>query len=147
MKKNFWEWIAYIFLFIWQIPQNIVGFVMWAFFKICGDAEPIVKNKYSKVYRSKYMSGGISLGCFAFVSNYSSTKKEIVMHEQGHFFQSKLLGVFYLPIVGVPSLIHAWLHDPYKSCYYDFWCERWANQKSGLDVDENCRLYIKEEKR
>ena len=144
MKKNFWEWIAYIFLFIWQIPQNIIGFVMWAFFKICGDAEPIVKNKYSKVYRSKYMSGGISLGCFAFVSNYSSTKKEIVMHEQGHMWDSKVMGPLYLLIVGLPSMLNAAFD--FTECYYDWFPEKLANKHAGIYADENCVLHIKEEK-
>ena len=143
MKKNFLEWIAYILLFIWQILQNIVGFIMWAYFKICGDVEPIVKNKYSRVYRSKYMSGGISLGCFAFVSNYSSTKKEVVMHEQGHMVDSKILGPLYLLIIGLPSLLNAAFE--FTKCYYSFYCEALANWHAGLGVDENCRLYIKEE--
>lgn len=144
MKKNIWEWIVYLILFIWQILQNLIGIGFWIYFKLRGDLEAIVTNKYSKVYRSKYMSGGISLGCFAFVSNYYSNMKTVILHEQGHFFQSKLLGIFYLPTVGISSLIHAWLHDPKKSCYYNFWCEAWSNKVSGLGVDKLCRLYIKE---
>lgn len=143
MKKNFFEWIVYFILFIWQILQNLIGIGFWIYFKLRGDLETIVTNKYSKVYRSKYMSGGISLGSFAFVSNNLAKKETAVRHEQGHFFQSKLFGVFYLPTVGISSLIHAWLHNPKKSCYYNFWCEAWANQVSGLGVDKLCRLYIK----
>lgn len=144
MKKNFFEWVAYILLFIWQIPQNIVGAIMWLHFKIWGDVEPIVKNKYSRVYRSKHMSGGISLGCFAFVSNYSSKKQEVVMHEQGHMWDSKVMGPLYLLIVGLPSLLNAAFG--FTKCYYDWFPEKLANKHAGLGVDENCRLYIKEDK-
>ena len=142
MGKNFFEWIAYVLLFIWQLPQNMVGFIMWLYFKIAGDLETIVNNKYSKVYRSKYMSGGISLGCFAFVSNYSSKKQEVVMHEQGHMWDSKVMGPLYLLIVGLPSLLNAGFG--FTKCYYDFFCEAWANRHAGLYADENCILRIKE---
>lgn len=144
MKKNFFEWIVYFLLFIWQILQNLIGIGFWLYFKLRGDLETIVTNKYSKVYRSKYMWGGISLGSFAFVSNNLAKKETSIRHEQGHFFQSKLLGIFYLPTVGISSLIHAWLYDPKKSCYYNFWCEAWANKHAGVGVDKNCHLYIKE---
>jgi hypothetical protein len=144
MKKNLLEWIAYILLFIWQILQNIVGLIMWAYFKICGDVEVIIKNKYSKVYRSEFMSGGISLGCFAFVSNYSSKRKEIVMHEQGHMWDSKVMGPLYLFIVGIPSILNAAFN--FTKCYYDWFPERWANRHAGLYADKNCALRFKEDK-
>ena len=115
---------------------------MWAYFKISGDVEVIVENKYSKVYRSKYMSGGISLGCFAFVSNMSARSKAVVMHEQGHMWDSKVMGPLYLFIVGLPSLLNAAFG--FTKCYYDWLPEKLANKHAGLDVDENCRLRAKE---
>ena len=142
MKKNFFEWIAYILLFIWQIPQNIIGFVMWLYFKICGDVEVIVDNKYSKVYKSKHMLGGISLGCFAFVSDILAESEVSVMHEEGHMVDSKILGIGYLLIIGLPSLLNAAFG--FTKCYYSFFCEALANWHAGLGVDENCRLYIKQ---
>lgn len=145
MKKNFFEWIAYVILFIWQILQNIIGVVMWLYFKIRGDVRVVVNNKYSKVYTSEYMSGGISLGCFAFVGCYYSNTEEVRRHEQGHMVDSKIMGPLYLLIVGLPSILNAAFG--FTKCYYDFFCERWANKHSGLGVDENCRLYIKENKK
>jgi hypothetical protein len=142
MKKNFWEWVAYIVLFIWQILQNLIGIGFWVYFKIRGDLETIVKNKYSKVYRSKYMSGGISLGAFAFVSNNLAKKETAIRHEQGHMWDSKVMGPLYLFIVGIPSLLNAAFD--FTECYYSFYCERWANQHAGIGVDKNCRLYIKD---
>jgi hypothetical protein len=115
---------------------------MWLYFKLSRDVEVIVKNKYSKVYRSKYMTGGISLGCFAFVDSYYSTRKEVIMHEQGHMWDSKVMGPLYLFIVGLPSLLNAAFG--FTKCYYDFFCEAWANKHAGLGVDKYCRLYIKQ---
>lgn len=142
MKKNFLEWIAYIGLFIWQILQNLIGIGFWVYFKIRGDLETIVTNKYSKVYRSKYMSGGISLGSFAFVSNNLAKKETAVRHEQGHMHDSKLMGPLYLFIIGIPSLLNAAFD--FTKCYYDFYPEVRANRWAGVGVDKNCRLYIKD---
>ena len=142
MKKNFFEWIAYVILFIWQILQNMAGIGMWLNFRMRGDVEAIVKNKYSTVYRSKFMRGGISLGSFAFVSNSMAKKETVVRHEQGHMWDSKVMGPLYLFIVGLPSLLNAAFN--FTECYYLFFCERWANKHSGLGLDKNCRLYIKD---
>lgn len=142
MKKNIWEWIVYFILFIWQILQNLIGIGFWIYFKLRGDLETIVKNKYSKVYRSKYMSGGISLGSFAFVSDNLAKKETAVRHEQGHMWDSKVMGPLYIFIVGIPSLLNA--VNGFTKCYYDFYCEAWANKHAGLGLDKNCRLYIKE---
>lgn len=142
MKKNIWEWIVYFILFIWQILQNLIGISFWVYFKLRGDLETIVKNKYSKVYRSKYMSGGISLGSFAFVDNALSIKETAVRHEQGHMWDSKVMGPLYLLIVGIPSLMNAIFG--FTDCYYKFFCETWANKHAGVGLDKNCRPYVKE---
>ena len=142
MKKNIWEWIVYFIQFIWQLIQTLIGIGFLVYFKLRGDLETIVKNKYSKVYRSKYMSGGISLGCFAFVSDGLAKKETAVRHEQGHMHDSKTMGPFYLFVIGIPSLLNASFN--FTKCYYDFYPEVRANRFGGVGVDKNCRLYIKE---
>lgn len=142
MKKNFFEWIVYIVLFIWQILQNLIGLGFWLVFKLRGDLETIVTNKYSKVYRSKYMRGGISLGCFAFVSDSLAKRETILRHEQGHMHDSKTMGPLYLLIIGLPSLLNAAFD--FTECYYSFYPEVRANRFGGVGVDKNCHLYIKE---
>ena len=142
MKKNFFEWIVYFILFIWQILQNLIGIGFWIYFKLRGDLETIVTNKYSKVYRSKYMSGGISLGSFAFVSNNLAKKETAVRHEQGHMWDSKVMGPLYFFIVGIPSILNAAFD--FTECYYFWFPEVWANKHAGVGVDKNCHLYIKD---
>lgn len=144
MKKNFFEWIAYFILFIWQILQNLIGIGFWVYFKLRGDIETIVRNKYSRVYRSKYMAGGISLGNFAFVSNNLAKKETAVRHEQGHMWDSKVMGPLYLFIVGIPSILNAAFK--FTKCYYSFYTEARANRFGGVGVDKNCHLYIKEKR-
>jgi hypothetical protein len=142
MKKNFFEWIAYFALFIWQILQNLVGLGFWIYFKLRGDIETVVKNKYSRVYKSKYMRGGISLGSFAFVSINYAKRETIVRHEQGHMHDSKTIGPLYVFIIGIPSLLNAFFK--FTKCYYDFYTEKLANHWAGVGLDKNCRLYIKD---
>ena len=75
------------------------------------------------------------LGMFLFMSDrlpaedYSRTR----VHEYGHSVQSIILGPFFLPVVGLPSVLWAaipackrWRRKKRVS-YYSFYPERWAN--------------------
>jgi hypothetical protein len=140
--------LTFILLFIWQLPQNIIGLLFLIYFLIRGDLQFISYKKMCWAFVSKYMSGGISLGSFAFVSPYNAKKDAVIMHEQeGHTFDSKVFGPLYLFIIGIPSIIWAWLGDKNK-CYYSFYTEKWANKHAGLEVLETangrCFLSIKD---
>lgn len=88
------------------------------------------------------MSGGISLGTFAFVSDNLAKNEVYPMHEMGHMWDSKAMGPLYLFIVGIPSLLNAAFG--FTKCYYDWPPEKLANKHAGLYADKNCRLRIKE---
>ena len=131
-------WIAYGLLFLWQIPQNIVALCMMPFL---GKLTKIRSTKWSAAYMGGNMQGGISLGCFCFLSPRLSMRDSAVRHElDGHTWDSRIFGPLYLLIIGLPSLLNAWIG--FTPCYYDFPTERLANRHAGLGVDENCRLYI-----
>ena len=55
-----------------------------------------------------------------------------VRHEHGHQIQSKILGPLYLLVIGIPSLIWAWLYGPVikytRNGYYRFYTEKWADK-------------------
>jgi hypothetical protein len=51
-----------------------------------------------------------------------STKK----HEQGHYYQNLALGPLYLPVIALPSLIHAAV-SPSHATYEQFYTEKWAS--------------------
>ena len=88
------------------------------------------------------MSGGISLGPIAYVSERSG--EETIAHEtDGHTVQSKILGPLYLLVIGIESFLWASFYDYKKHCYYDFYTESWANRCAGLTVDDKCRLRFK----
>lgn len=51
-----------------------------------------------------------------------------MIHEKGHCLQSILLGWFYLPVIGLPSILWASWHTltNSKRDINSFWTERWA---------------------
>ena len=61
-------------------------------------------------------------------------RKQLYMHEYGHTFQSQYLGLSYLLVVGIPSLISASCdkeieEDPYYATTHNyFFSETWANR-------------------
>ena len=144
MKRNFFDWVLFVLLFIWQLPQNIVGGIMWLYFRLFGGLKLIDQTKWSFAFEAARMQGGISLGTFCFLSPRSAKYKEVIAHElRGHTWDSRWMGPFYLLILGIPSILNAAFD--FTKCYYSFYPEKWANKHAGLEVDENCRLRFKKE--
>lgn len=134
-----WEIIKQIFFIIWQLPQIIVALVMWPFM---GTKKLIRKENYCWIYECSKMSGGISLGCFIYLSPSCAKKEEVIRHELGHIKQSHMLSWLYLIVIGLPSILWATFHGP--ACYYSFYTENWANKLMGLSVTKWCTLRINE---
>ena len=144
--KKFLNTIKEIALWIWQLPQNIVGLVVLA---IMGHEKVLTAENGNKVYFSAHMPGGISLGKYSIISKYYirsyMTDKAILdlnvtRHEAlGHGTQSRYLGPLYLPVVGLQSIIWAGLYGsviPYTANgYYKFWTEKWADKLGGVVRD------------
>ena len=122
-------------LILWQLPQILAALVMWPFL---GKKTLVAKNEYTKAYLCERMQGSISLGVFIFLSPYGAGKDEVITHEFGHTWQSRLLGWFYLIVIGLPSILNAWIG--FTKCYYDWYPEKWANNIQGLITNEYCGL-------
>lgn len=140
-----WGILKQIFFIIWQLPQVIVALVMWPFL---GKKKLIRKENYCWIYECETMRGGISLGCFIYLSPSCAKRETTIRHELGHVKQSHYLGVLYLFIIGLPSILWAWLGDDNK-CYFSFYTESWANKLMELEVRSNgrrCYLYLPKEK-
>lgn len=136
--KNVLHWVKFAGLFLWQLPQNIVALLMMPFL---GKLSKIDYRNYAWAFMGSKMLGGISLGCFVFLSPYESKRETAIAHElDGHTKDSKKWGPLYLFVIGIPSILNAWLK--FTKCYYDFYPERWANKNAGLGVDSKCRLYF-----
>ena len=83
----------------------------------------------------------MSLGGFReYKSEYYGDTAQFVkltrMHEKGHRIQSKILGPFYLIVIGLPSLIWATLHSSVRRLgtidYFSFYTEKWADRLGGV---------------
>ena len=128
--------LMFILLFLWQLPQNIVALVMMPFL---GKLRLISYRRFCFAFEGSKMMGGISLGSFAFLSPRSARSPESVAHEQlGHTVDSKIYGPLYLLVIGLPSVLHAWLHKNCP-CYYHFYTERRANEFAGLRTVKTSR--------
>ena len=118
-----------ILLYIWQLPQNALGLLLRAIYK---GKDSLYEDAI--VRRSTKMRGGISLGKYIIINQFSS--KKTVMHEYGHCRQSVYLGWFYLLVIGLPSLVWAGLYGTLipstKNGYYRFYTEKWADRLGGV---------------
>lgn len=124
---------------IWELPQKLLA----AAVKKLSKAQLISEYNEAKIYYWKW-SGGMSLSNNIFVpfEQYNKTEYQInyVKHEYGHTIQSKILGPLYLFVIGLPSILWAWLGENYrkknKVSYYAFYTEKWANKLGGAKDDE-----------
>lgn len=112
----------------WCLPQNIIGFILFLF-----NLRKSRKTYNGRIIVRWWYGGSVSLGAFIFVSSYD---KDLVRHEYGHTIQSLFLGVLYLFIIGIPSIIWAGCFEKYRTknniSYYSFYTESWANKLVGL---------------
>lgn len=141
--KDIVKIIINIILYLWQLPQNIMGLAMIVYFR---KDEKVLTYKNIKYYVAPKMSGAITLGQYVILSFYYHDDIETFVHEFGHTIQSKILGPFYLVIAGLNSLLHAWLHDCRKNgkSYYHFWTEKWANKLALKYLERNNILIDKD---
>lgn len=120
-----------ILLFVWQLPQNLLGLLL-RFIYDGYDTDHVTHI----VRRSTKMRGGISLGRYVIINQWA--EETTALHEYGHCRQSMLLGWLYLPIIGLPSIIWAGMHQleciSKRWSYYSFFTERWADRLGGLEV-------------
>lgn len=95
----------------------------------------------------------ISLGLFVFVSKqsyfYNRFKSEysmvecfqrLLVHEYGHTIKSLILGPLYLIVIGIPSMLWAFLGSNKRKMeqipYGAFFTEKWANKLGGWVTGE-----------
>lgn len=120
-QKNICNKMKLALSYLWQAPQNLLGLLFLLFIR--GEERHTLGGV--SFYYCWGFNGGISLGRYIILGEYC---EKSVHHEYGHCIQSKMLGPLYLLVVGLPSLIHAWLCRCKDHSYYDYWCEKWADR-------------------
>lgn len=120
----------------WELPQTLVG----AAIALLHKEKPLRVIEYAdqKVYLYDKFNGGISLGYYSHIEMVPGNVKHnrmVMQHEAiGHGTQSKWLGPLYLPLIGLPSIIHCAIYVALgrKWNYYGFPTEKWADKMAGI---------------
>lgn len=119
-----------VLLYLWQLPQNLLGLALVKILK--------ARRQCLVFYTDKYLFG-VSLGNYIiFGGNWTETD---LRHEMGHQKQSRYLGIFYLLIIGLPSLLgnlydrvfhKSWNNQKRIDWYYSQPWEAWADKLGGV---------------
>ena len=130
-------------LILWQFPQCLVGSLFYLFNRI-KSKKPIKRYiTFDGIiyYLMEYVNDcGITLGEFIFLDSDRSLHTNDIMNEYGHVLQSKMLGPFYIFIVGIPSLLinafdrifhKKWTNESKIKWYFSKFPENWANKLGG----------------
>ena len=134
--------IKQILLFIWQLPQNILGLILfWWYKRISTRTHRDIYKGVNYLFTDK-IKGAISLGNYVIVNwvyhSYRHSDWEeglkIIKHEYGHTRQSLMFGPFYILLIGYQSIIHAGFHGSlcHGKDYHHFWTEKWADKLGGV---------------
>lgn len=116
---------------VWQLSQNLLG-IIWKRIKKESVITSISNDDIRSVDAEAYLmkaGGAVTLGKYVFISQTYRDQGMTIKHECGHVKQSKMLGPLYLIVIGVPSILHAWLNDyigcdeKHKEGYYHFYTE------------------------
>ena len=124
--------------YIWQSPQNLLG-VLWKNVKKENIITEVSNDDLRSVEAKGYLmkaGGAVTLGQYVFISQTYQDQSAVIRHECGHVKQSLILGPLYLIVIGIPSILHAWLND-YIGCdeeegYSHFYTEKWADKLMGI---------------
>ena len=126
--------------FTWELPQTLVGNVLSHVRNILTDVNVEYYNGATLVNENGtdlfgcYGRWGMTLGSYIQSQNLQANPESdnIFAHEYGHVLQSRILGIGFLPIVGVPSLIGSVVEDIPGSnhSHRNEWYEVWANNLS-----------------
>lgn len=129
--------LAHILDWTWCLPQTIMG-LFWYFMvrywlDQCSRDTGMWRSVRVIIY--KQLNGGVSLGPFLFCDD-ANGKQGVLLHEYGHYLQSLLLGPFYLPLIGLPSICWAFIKKagyfpavPYHAFPTEWWAERLVNSQ------------------
>lgn len=127
--------IKEILLAIWQLPQFIVGLIVFAWYR--SSIVESTQREYATIFSATRMKDCISLSPFIICSVKSFNNDVDKNHEYGHVKQSLILGPLYLIVIGIPSIIWAACYkydENNPNGYFDFYTEKWANKLGSVVI-------------
>ena len=133
--------------FTWELPQTLVGWLYSLSRAFAGQVDRVdtLGGITFAIKLGCTYSMGVSLGTF--VDLWAGTwmrgegeafilGNQICMHEFGHTADSQLFGWFYLPLIGLPSLVSALG----KGNHNIFWTEIRANSHAKKYFDKHYNI-------
>lgn len=121
--------------FLWGLPQNIIGLIMYLYYKAQGCQTEILDG--AKITYWGLNRGGCSMGQFLFIPDKTNIREKqvketmnFIVHEYGHRIQSILTGPFWFLLFGFESIIWylLWTNTKLNSKLYNsFYPEKNAN--------------------
>lgn len=130
MKINYSDITTTTFmLLIWQLPQVLVGVILYFCLKIETIEYTNKKTGTTVLWIPTKWQACWSLGPFVF-AHYDSLQ-DTLNHETGHTIQSVILGPVYLLVVALPSVFLFWwrrLGNKSYEWYMNHYPENWANK-------------------
>ncbi|WP_163273817.1 RHS repeat-associated core domain-containing protein [Dysgonomonas sp. 511] len=132
----------------WEFPQSLVGNVWSSARNVAGYVDHV---KYYEgatfiIHENSNKYNGVTLGSYINMNirnvynkdkfepewnggKFTPAADNMMMHEYGHYLQSQMIGLFYLPVIGLPSFLNnIGLIGPGDES--NFYTERWANNIS-----------------
>lgn len=133
------DWI----LMLWTLPQSLLGLIVVAITgaKPCKKWINGIEHDYFVAKRLNNSWSGVSLGEFIIFAREIYADNNSIKHEYGHHIQSNYLGLFYLLVVGLPSIVgNLWDRVAHKNWtetqrivwYYSRFPENWADKLGGV---------------
>ena len=122
--------LFFLISFTWALPQTLLGLLL--FLLNLREKHSIHRSAVLTEWKKEYY--GISLGLFIFTGH--SAELGFRDHEYGHCVQSLLLGPFFLPVIGLPSILWCMLpvfrklRRKKNISYFAFYTESWAERIS-----------------
>ena len=101
--KKFLKTAWAVLLYLWQLPQNLLGLAYLAF---CFDRVKITEQRGAVFYATKHVRGGMTLGRYVFIAPGNIDREPVYDHEFGHVRQSRRWGWLWLPVFAIPSGLH-----------------------------------------
>lgn len=141
--------IIYVLLYLWQLPQNILGFFVTLFAYAFGKKDKRCMYRLGNDTDLTYgplFNSGVSLGDYIildqkYLSLSEKRLNQVIQHELGHQKQSTYLGPLYLIVIGIPSFIGNIIFRFKKfsssaaknRAYYNQPWEKWADKLAKVD--------------
>lgn len=96
----------------WELPQTILGYVFVQFLNSFGKVKEVKTLSgvtFCFYFQDSRLRQGVSIGLFIYIrtkqKEITFSSDPLLLHEYGHYLQSRKWGILYLFVIGIPSLL------------------------------------------